>query len=153
GWSNFWADPDRPTLPQRVDFFRYWVFKDANWDWWKFNWGSDVDAVTAAMGPVLNATDPDLSKFRARGGKLIMFIGWNAPVGSAFEANNYYESVVALGAGRDEPAKLVDTQKFARLYMVPGMSHTATGPGATYFSNATRDSAPPVDDSRHDMGL
>lgn len=41
----------------------------------------------------------------------------------------------------------------ARLYMVPGMSHTAGGPGATHFSNATRDSAPPVEDSRHDMGL
>ena len=153
GWSNFWADPDDPTQPQRVDFFRHWVFNDANWDWWKFNWGSDVDIVTAAMGTVLNATDPDLSKFRARGGKLIMFIGWNDPVGSAFEAINYYESVVARGTGGDGPAKLTDTQKFARLYVVPGMSHTATGPGATYFSNATRDSAPPVDDSRHDMGL
>jgi feruloyl esterase len=61
--------------------------------------------------------------------------------------------VVALGAGANPAAKLADTQTFARLYMVPGMAHTAGGPGATHFSNATRDSAPPVEDSRHDMGL
>ena len=153
GWSNFWADPDEPSQPQRVDFFRYWVFRDANWDWWKFNWGSDVDVVTRTMGPVLNATDPNLSRFRSRGGKLIMFMGWNDPVGSAVDAIDYYESVVARGTGSDASAKLADTQKFARLYMVPGMSHTAGGPGATHFSNATRDSDPPVEDSRHDMGL
>jgi feruloyl esterase len=153
GWSFFWADPKEPKQPQRVDFFRHWVFQDPHWDWWKFNWGSDVDKVTAAMGPVLNAVDPDLSRFRARGGKLIMFIGWNDPVGSAFDAIQYYESVAARGEGGDAKARLVDTQKFARLYVVPGMSHTATGAGATNFSNATRDSAPPVDDSKHDMGL
>jgi feruloyl esterase len=153
GWSNFWADPDQPSIPQRADFFRYWVFHDTTWDWWKFNWGSDVDVVTRTMGPVLNATDPDLSGFRRRGGKLILFIGWSDPVGSAFEAIHYYESVVARSAGTDAAAKLTDTQKFARLYLVPGMSHTAGGPGATHFSNATRDSAPPVEDSRHDMGL
>lgn len=153
GWSSFWADPRAPANPQRADFFRHWVFRDANWDWWKFDWGNDVDTVTRTMGPVVNATDPDLSRFRKRGGKLILFIGWNDPVGSAFDAIQYYESVVARGAGAGSAGKLTDTQQFARLYVVPGMSHTAGGPGATHFSNATRDSAPPVDDSRHDMGL
>lgn len=153
GWSEFWANPDDPTRPQRADFFRYWVFHDEHWDWWKFNWGSDVDTVNRVIAPVVNATDPDLSRFRGRGGKLIMFMGWNDPVGSALDAIDYYESVVARSTGPDSAAKLADTQKFARLYMVPGMSHTAGGPGATHFSNATRDSAPPVEDSRHDMGL
>lgn len=153
GWSEFWANPDKPSEPQRADFFRYWVFHDENWDWWKFNWGSDIDTVNRVIAPVVNATDPDLSRFRSRGGKLIMFMGWNDPVGSAYDAIEYYDSVVALGAGKDTTAKLADTQKFARLYVVPGMGHTAGGPGATHFSNATRDSAPPVEDSRHDMGL
>jgi feruloyl esterase len=153
GWAEFWADPRDPTRPQRSDFFRYWVFHDPHWDWWKFNWGSDVDTVNRVIAPVVNATDPDLSRFRSRGGKLIMFIGWNDPVGSAFDAIEYYDNVVARGAGADSTAKLADTQQFARLYVVPGMSHTAGGPGATHFSNATRDSAPPVEDSRHDMGL
>jgi feruloyl esterase len=153
GWSNFWADPDEPTTPARADFFRYWVFHDPGWDWWKFNWGTDVDTVTKVMGPIVNATSPDLARFRAHGGKLILFIGWADPVGSAFEAIKYYESVVGRGAGHDAASRLHDTQTFARLYLVPGMSHTAGGPGATNFSNATRDSAPPVEDSQHDMAL
>ncbi len=153
GWSNFWANPDKPTEPQRADFFRYWVFNDPDWNWWAFDWDKDVDTVQRVMAPVINATDPDLSRFRARGGKLILFIGWGDPVGSAFEAINYYDGVVALGKGADGAARLADTQRFARLYMIPGMSHTAGGPGAVNVSNATRDSAPPVEDARHDMGL
>jgi feruloyl esterase len=153
GWSEFWSDPDKPTEPQRADFFRHWVFHDPNWNWWTFDWGKDVDTVQRVMGPVINATNPDLSRFRAHGGKLILFIGWGDPVGSAFEAINYYESVVALAKAQDPAAKLADTQRFARLYMVPGMGHTSGGPGAVNFSNATRDSAPPTEDSRHDMGL
>lgn len=153
GWADFWANPDKPTEPQRADFFRYWVFKDANWNWWNFDWDKDVDTVQRVIAPVINSTDPDLSDFRARGGKLIMFMGWDDPVGSSVEAINYYDGVVARGKGANEAAKLADTQSFARLFMIPGMGHTAGGPGATHVSNATRDSAPPVDDARHDMGL
>jgi feruloyl esterase len=153
GWSDFWADPDTPGVPQRADFFRYWVFKDPNWNWWTFDWGKDVDTVHKVMGPVINATDPDLSRFRAHGGKLIVFIGWGDPVGSAFEAIDYFDSVAARSSARGKDGQLADTQRFVRLYMVPGMGHTSGGPGAVNFSNATRNSAPPIEDSRHDMGL
>ena len=97
--------------------------------------------------------DPDLGRFRAHGGKLIMFMGWADPVASSYEIINYYDSIVARGAGNTEAAHLADTQAFARLYMVPGMGHCALGDGATYFSNATRNSSPPVEDAQHDMGL
>ena len=153
GWSHFWANPHKPDEPQRADFFRYWVFKNPDWNWWTFDWGKDVDTVERVMAPVIDATNPDLSRFRAHGGKLIMFIGWGDPVGSAYEAIDYYDSVVQRSSAADAAAKLADTQRFARLYMVPGMGHTAGGPGATNVSNATRDSAPPVEDAQHDMAL
>src|SRR3546814_15611686 len=35
--------------------------------------------------------------------------------------------------------------------MVPGMGHSAEGPGATHFSSSTRDSVPPVSDATHDV--
>jgi feruloyl esterase len=82
-----------------------------------------------------------------------MFIGWSDPVGSANEATEYYESVVARGKGKSHAEKLADTQSFARYYMVPGMGHTAGGPGASNMSTATRDSTPPVEDAQHDMTL
>lgn len=153
GWAGYWANPAKADEPQRVDFFRYWVHDDPDWNWWTFDWGADVDHVRATMGPLLDAVDPDLARFRARGGKLILFMGWHDPVGAAPETIAYYESVVARSGAATAAARLADTQSFARLYMVPGMGHTAGGEGATNMSNATRNSEPPVDDSLHDMGL
>jgi len=153
GWSLYWANPEKPDEPQRADFFRRWAFNDPSWDWWTFDWGNDVDRATRALGPLVDATDPDLSRFRSRGGKLMMFMGWADPVASPYEIINYYDLVAARGAGDTEAERLTDTQTFARLYMVPGMGHCALGDGATYFSNATRNSSPPVEDAQHDMAL
>ncbi len=153
GWAGYWANPAKPDEPQRADFFRYWVHNDPNWDWWTFDWGADIDVTRSIMGPVTDAVNPDLSRFRAKGGKLIMFMGWNDPVGAAPEAINYFEEVVARSSAATPAGKLADTQQFLRLYMVPGMGHTAGGEGATNMSNATRNSEPPVEDAAHDMGL
>ncbi len=94
----------------------------------------------AKLSPMIDATDADLSAFRKHGGRLVLFMGWDDPVGAASDIVGYYE-------------KIADPANFARLYMVPGMVHCAEGPGATNFSTATRDSVPPVSDSRHDMGV
>jgi feruloyl esterase len=144
GWSGYWSNPDRPTEPQRVDFFRRWVFDQPDWNWWKFNWGSDVDAVRRKMSATFDANNPDLRRYAARRGKLIMFMGWADPVGAPAEAINYYDAVRARTPG---------ASSFLRLYMVPGMAHCAGGPGATNFSSATRDSMPPVHDAAHDMAI
>jgi feruloyl esterase len=145
GWSSYWANSHKPSEPDRADFFRYWVFNDPTWNWWSFNWASDIDAVTEKMGTVMNATNPNLSAFKARHGKLIMFIGWQDPVGTTREAINYYKSVEDKAHGT--------TQDFLRFYLVPGMVHCAGGPGATNFSTATRNSEPPVSDAKHDMSV
>lgn len=148
GWSAYWANPKKPDEPLRLDFFRYWVFNDPNWAWKSFNWGSDIDDINNRIGATFNAIDPDLDRFRAGGGKMIMFMGWQDPVGAAGEAINYYQDVAARSTAADRDR---DTQSFLRLYMVPGMAHCAGGPGATAFSTGTRDSEPPVIDARHDM--
>ncbi len=146
GWSDYWADDTDPKKPDRADFFASWVFDNPNWNWWAFNWGSDVDTVRTKMLGLFDANSSDLSAFRARKGKLIMFMGWADPVGAPAEAINYYDAVKARLKTSD-----AGTQAFLRLYMIGGMDHCANGPGATYFNSATRDSAPPVSDARHDM--
>jgi feruloyl esterase len=151
GWSAYWANPRQPTEPDRADFFRYWVFDDPHWSWWKFNWGSDIDRVNRKIAAVFDATSPDLHEFRSHHGKLIMFMGWEDPVGAADEAINYYDAVEATASGSSPEQRRRQTQDFLRLFMVPGMGHCAGGPGATYFSTATRDSDPPVSDAQHDM--
>src|SRR3546814_16084719 len=82
---------------------------------------------------------------------MIMVMGWLDPVGSPIEAIHYYEQVEALGRGETVAERRADTQHFLRLYMVPGMGHSAEGPGAAHFSSSTRDSVPPVSDATHDV--
>ncbi|MGC8492152.1 MAG: tannase/feruloyl esterase family alpha/beta hydrolase [Syntrophobacteraceae bacterium] len=71
---------------------------------------------TVASSDLYSATNPDLSRFKADGGKLIYWAGWAdqhiAPRGTI----QYWESVNHL-MGRGV------TKKFARLYMFPGMEH------------------------------
>jgi feruloyl esterase len=153
GWSAYWSNPKRPTEPDRADFFRYWVFHDSHWDWWKFNWGSDIDVIGHTLSPVFDATSTDLRAFESHHGKLIMFMGLQDPVGAADEAVNYYRAVEANASGVSPEARRKQTQAYLRLYMVPGMAHCAGGPGATHFSTATRDSDPPVSDAQHDMAI
>ena len=153
GWSAYWSNPKQPTKPDRADFFRYWVFNDPHWDWWQFNWGSDIDVIDHTIGPLFNATRADLHEFAAHHGKLIMFMGSQDPVGAADEAINYYQAVEATASGTSQAERRKQTQAFLRLYMVPGMAHCAGGPGATHFSTATRDSDPPVCDAQHDMAI
>ena len=154
GWAEYWANPHRPDEPQRADFFRDWVFHNARWNPWRFDWHTDPDLVRAAIGSKVDAANPDLLPFAARGGKLIMFMGWADPVGSALAAIEYYQQVEEFTADhlgvKDATAA---TQRYLRLYMIPGMAHCAGGPGATNFSTATRDSTPPVRDATHDMTI
>jgi hypothetical protein len=73
----------------------------------------------------MNATDPDLSAFHKRGGKLILFHGWNDPGLSVYETLDYFQAVRARMGNA--------TDAFARLYLVPGLQHCTGGPGATYI--------------------
>jgi hypothetical protein len=85
-----------------------------------------VHAADAKTAETLNATDPDLSRFAARGGKLILYHGWNDPAISPMNTVQYYEQMqVKMGDTK--------TADFVRLYMVPGMGHCAGGPGAATF--------------------
>jgi Tannase and feruloyl esterase len=74
----------------------------------------------------LDTVNPDLSRFAARGGKLILFHGWDDPAIPPGNTVIYFENVKKqMGAEK--------TDSFARLYMVPGMEHCYGGPGANRF--------------------
>jgi feruloyl esterase len=76
--------------------------------------------------PDLDSTNPDLSRFAAHGGKLILYHGWDDPAISPFNTITYVTSVDA----KMGPEK---ADAFLRLYMVPGMEHCIGGPGASVF--------------------
>jgi feruloyl esterase len=138
GWAG-WATPGRP-FPIPLSYYKYLVFGDTARDWKTFDLRTPSDraaflAADAKYAPILAATSPDLRAFRARGGKLIQYHGWDDQLITPLFSVDYYESVVAraLGAGRDTAAALRDVQDFYRLFMVPGMAHCGGGPGPGVF--------------------
>ena len=109
-----------------TNFFSNMVFDNPAWDFRKLNYDADVSLADQKMEYILNATNPDLRKFKKHGGKLIIFHGWNDPAIPALNTVDYYRNVVArLG--------YESSQKFVRLYMVPGMQHCGGGPGPDSF--------------------
>ncbi len=107
-------------------FFADMVFNDPAWDFKTFRLDRDVKIADDKMAGALNATDPDLSRFKRRGGKLILYHGWSDAAIPALNAVNYYRSVVSkMGAA--------ETESFVRLYMAPGMQHCGGGAGPNSF--------------------
>ncbi|HEY1338946.1 MAG TPA: tannase/feruloyl esterase family alpha/beta hydrolase, partial [Bryobacteraceae bacterium] len=82
-----------------TNFFKNMVYNDAAWDYHTFQLQRDMKVADDKFERVLNATDPDLKKFHDRGGKLIIYHGWNDPAISALNNIDYYKSVTAkMGA-------------------------------------------------------
>jgi feruloyl esterase len=103
------------------------VFEEPDWDWRTFNYDADLAAAKAKLGDVMDAMDPDLRPFRDRGGKLILYHGWSDAQISPEQTRRYYESVMQTLGGR------AAALEFARLFLLPGMSHCRGGSGADRF--------------------
>jgi Tannase and feruloyl esterase len=100
-------------------FWGGFVYGDPNFDLGKFDLAkAPRDAAKTAF--IVDATDPDLSRFRAHGGKLIQYHGWNDPAVPARGSIVYYEQL---------KRRLGDPSGFYRLYMIPGMLHCGGGQG------------------------
>jgi feruloyl esterase len=113
------------------------VFDNPKWDFHTFNFDSDVKTADDKTAGILNSTDPDLAKFKARGGKLIQYHGWGDAAIPPQNSIDYFESVQSVMGTTNRGRDLGATQDFYRLFMVPGMSHCGGGIGATVFGNST----------------
>jgi feruloyl esterase len=126
GWMNVIVPGQPGATP--ADFglaentMRYLVFSppQPDWDYRTFDFDRDI-ALLDDWGSQANAKDPDLSEFRAEGGKILMTYGWADTILQPMMGVNYYEAAVA----ENSP----DTGEFFRLFMVPGMAHCGGGAG------------------------
>jgi Tannase and feruloyl esterase len=124
-----------------IGYFSNMVYENPDWSYKTTDFDEAVRTSDAKLAKTLNATDPNLTAFKARGGKLILYHGWNDPAISALNTINYYTSVVDRMGARE-------TDAFVKLYMVPGMQHCGGGPGPDSFGeNGPTQNADP----RHDI--
>jgi hypothetical protein len=131
GMVAWQAGPKPPAYPlpppaeqSRAWFFgagavRYFLAGDPKLDPRQFR-AEDYKARIERISALMDSTDPDLSRFAASGGKLILKENMSDFAQSPFAGAEYYKSVVAkLGQ------QAVDS--FMHFYVTPGASHSGTG--------------------------
>jgi len=98
---------------------KYLVYHDPEWNYADYTFET-FHSEAAKVAPTLNATNPDLSAFRERGGKLLIHNGWADMALSALGTIDYYEKVLEHDASAVEDV---------RLMLLPGVDHCAGGAG------------------------
>ncbi len=128
-FNAIFYEEDPGVAPPDITDLSYQLDKRAippEWAWWEFN----VDDVTAGRGDlmmsIIDATDPDLTRFLIQNeGKIILYHGWADFSPPPEPSVDYYNAMVDATFGGD----LEEARNQARLFMVPGMGHCRGGPG------------------------
>jgi hypothetical protein len=146
GWA-MWITGATATLSLQAlfgtQFFSNMVMENSAWKYQTFDIDTDVKTADDKLAGVLTATDPNLKAFHARGGKLILYHGWSDAAIAPQNTIDYYLNVAKTVGQRD-------TDRFVRLFMVPGMQHCSDGPGTCSFGQLE---AGPQNDPDHDISL
>lgn len=111
------------------NFIKYVYGAPDDWTPAMFDFGRDFDLVDAKTAATFNAIDADLSRFAARGGKLILYHGWSDAAIPA-QGTIAYHDAVTRAMGADKAAS------FVRTFMAPGMHHCAGGVGPSDFGQS-----------------
>ena len=93
GYNRVFMNPNFNASSAAGQFYGLGVLENPNLDVHTM----DVDAAVALADKkfgFINHTSPDLDAFMQRGGKLIMYHGWDDPSISAMNSIEYYDSVV-----------------------------------------------------------
>ena len=129
GWSAWWLGSAPPALPPVPANGIAWVYgaggiahifaRDPNFDVRKYRVEDFAERVRE-VSALMDSTNPDLSAFKARGGKLIMLEYMADYAQSPYAGIGYFEQVQKR---MGEAA----TAEFARLYAAPGVDHVGSG--------------------------
>jgi hypothetical protein len=111
-----------------LEYWVYYLAQDAKWDWSTLTYAGFEQLWTKSVeqyGAVIGTDEPDLTRFRDRGGKIIIYHGLADQLIPAAGTIDYYKRVQQQCGGEKM------TAQFARLFLVPGVDHGFRGPGAT----------------------
>jgi feruloyl esterase len=129
GWSSWWlgtAAPAHPPAPTNGIAWRYGsggvrhiILRDPKADPVAYDPAKHMARIRE-VSALMDSTNPDLSAFAERGGKLIMLEHMADYAQSPYAGIRYFEAVQAkLGMDR--------VRGFARLYTAPGVDHVGSG--------------------------
>ena len=125
-WSSRGTPLKAQAFPITMEWFRYFLAQDPQLDGGAITpaayerfWDQSVEQ----YGAVIGTDNPDLTTFRARGGKAIVWHGWADQLIAAEGTVDYYTRVQQQMGG-EKP-----TADFIRLFMAPGVAHCAGGVG------------------------
>lgn len=85
-------------------------------NWERADW-DQIDLYLAERAPEFNSASTDLSAFKARGGKIMMTLGWEDQTVPPGPILDYYEQVCERDGGVDK------TREYFRLFCLPGCAH------------------------------
>lgn len=121
---------DTPLTGKPIDvaleYLQYYLVQDPLWDWTSLANGEFellFNQSVEEFGAVIGSDDPDLSRYRDRGGKLILYHGLADQLIPVEGVVDYYEEVQLMMGGEQR------TMQFVRLFLVPGVDHGFIGAG------------------------
>lgn len=103
-----------------------------------FDMEADPGRMTRSAG-LYNADSPDISAFRAAGGKMIVWHGWADAIVTPYKTVDWYEKAAEAAGGEDTLKENV------ALFMVPGLDHCGILPGPGGLSQNALDPMTPLE--------
>jgi feruloyl esterase len=108
--------------------------------------GGPLNVRRLDISRVLDSTDPDLSAFEKRGGKMIVTIGTNDTLASPGAQLDYYQAVIDKMGRRS-------VDRFARLFVMPQTGHGLSGTSYTVDGTGKAIPATPIPNRFDQAGL
>jgi feruloyl esterase len=128
GSEGYWGESLDPQTPNatRLSYWQWLVFADPAWNWRTFSFDTPAgyEALQKSerqLGPIMNAVNPDLTAFRRRGGKLIVWHGWSDQRVPPLNSIEYHADVQRVFANSSGGSANIDN--FYRLFLIPGLAH------------------------------
>jgi len=129
GWQAWWTGTAAPAFPpvqaNGIAWFygagaiQYFYARNPSADLRSYDPRNHLPRIRE-VSALMDSTNPDLSAFQARGGKLILLENLGDYAQSPYAGIGYHQSVVQrMGQGA--------VSKFFKLYTAPGIDHVGTG--------------------------
>lgn len=123
--SGLLGEPDSIATELGYPWFRLFFGQDFKGR--TFDFADHVDIMKESIGDDFTANNPDLTPFKSRGGKFLVYSGSADPAGPWPDALKYYNRVCAKMGGYEK------VSDFFKYFILPGKGHGGDGRGVNVW--------------------